>query len=116
MCVGSLFACCHEADCRLLCVCLPFALLLLLLLLCMPIVYSGPGCSSVGLNFLKGSGPFIPVSDSRMLLLNPNSFTKFANVLWLDQPLYTGWSTSKDEADRNTGACESLAHYYYIII
>lgn len=61
----------------------------------------------MGLNFVKGSGPFIPVSNSTMLLSNPNSFTKFASVLWLDQPLFTGFSISSDEADRATGGCET---------
>lgn len=63
----------------------------------------GPGCSSVGLGFLKGNGPFTPVSNSTMLLRNDNAFTTFANVLWLEQPAFVGFSSSNDEADRVSG-------------
>jgi carboxypeptidase C (cathepsin A) len=95
--VVSFFACCHELT-VVCCACVS----LLLPVAC----HRGPGCSSVGLNFLKGSGPYIPVSNSTLLLSNPNSFTRFANVLWLEQPVFTGFSTSKDEADRTTGVCK----------
>jgi carboxypeptidase C (cathepsin A) len=57
---------------------------------------------------MRGSGAYIPVSNSSMLLLNNNAFTKFANVIWLEQPYFTGFSTSKDEGDRTSGEVVSL--------
>jgi len=59
----------------------------------------GPGCSSVGLGWLQGNGPLIPVSGSAKVAANKHSFTNIANVLWVEQPTFTGFSTSNDKSE-----------------
>lgn len=55
----------------------------------------GPGCSSlVGLT--SGNGPISFVGNSSKLARNPYSWTKLGHVLYVDQPVGTGFSTSSD--------------------
>ncbi|BDD56415.1 hypothetical protein MAP00_001874 [Monascus purpureus] len=55
----------------------------------------GPSCSSlVGLT--SGNGPISFVGDSSKLARNPYSWTKLGHVLYVDQPVGTGFSTASD--------------------
>jgi serine carboxypeptidase-like clade IV len=56
----------------------------------------GPGCSSELALFFE-NGPFTVNSDLS-LKPNPYSWTKVANVIWLDQPVGTGFSYIHDGA------------------
>ncbi|KAL4424454.1 hypothetical protein ABPG77_006392 [Micractinium sp. CCAP 211/92] len=79
----------------------------------------GPGCSSVGIGLFQEIGPFS--FDYRRNISKPalgrNSFSwhKFANVLFLDTPAFTGFSRSTDNVsgqywgDDNTTADNLLA-------
>jgi len=51
----------------------------------------GPGCSSMLALFYE-NGPYIINNQNANLTLNPNSWNSNASVLWLDQPVGTGWS------------------------
>jgi len=52
----------------------------------------GPGCSSTTALFLE-NGPY-KVNKDLSLTLNPYSWNSVANVIWLDQPVGTGFSYS----------------------
>lgn len=52
----------------------------------------GPGCSSQ-LALLAENGPCSVAKDGNSTVLNPYSWTAQANVIWLDQPAATGFST-----------------------
>ncbi|CAB36509.1 serine carboxypeptidase Sxa2 [Schizosaccharomyces pombe] len=51
----------------------------------------GPGCAGT-LGFFSENGPIEISQSSPSPSLNPESWTNFANMLWLDQPFGTGYS------------------------
>jgi len=51
----------------------------------------GPGCSSLLAMFVE-NGPYIINKHNESVSLNPYSWNSFANVIWLDQPVGTGFS------------------------
>lgn len=53
----------------------------------------GPGCSSE-LALFEENGPY-KINDDLSLRINPYSWNNFANLLFVDQPLGTGYSTAK---------------------
>ncbi|KAJ5747765.1 Peptidase S10 serine carboxypeptidase [Penicillium nucicola] len=53
----------------------------------------GPGCSSL-IGLTTGNGPILFDGNSTKLIHNPNSWTKLGNVLYVDQPVGTGFSTA----------------------
>jgi Serine carboxypeptidase len=70
---------------------------------CVCVPRSGPGCSGIGTGLMSGGyGPFAAALPNGTLLRNPWSWTTVANVIYLDQPLFTGFSTSSNPDDRRT--------------
>jgi serine carboxypeptidase-like clade 2 len=63
----------------------------------------GPGCSSIGGGLMTENGPFRINSDGATVSLNPNSWNKVANVIYLESPAGVGFSYSKNESDYNVG-------------
>ncbi|MCD9646844.1 Serine carboxypeptidase-like 31 [Datura stramonium] len=59
----------------------------------------GPGCSSVGYGATQEIGPFLVDSDGFGLNLNPYSWNKEANLLFLESPIGVGFSYSNTSAD-----------------
>lgn len=55
----------------------------------------GPGCSSL-IGMMTGNGPLKFEFNSTDVAENPNSWTKLGNVLYVDQPAGTGFSTASD--------------------
>jgi len=55
----------------------------------------GPGCSSMFAIF-RENGPCRVTKDGGSTVFNPYSWTEFANVLWIDQPIWVGFSYSDD--------------------
>jgi len=55
----------------------------------------GPGCSSELALFFE-NGPYT-VQDNLTLSTNPYSWNKFANLLYIDQPVGTGFSTANED-------------------
>ncbi|KAL5342574.1 Alpha/Beta hydrolase protein [Aspergillus crustosus] len=53
----------------------------------------GPGCSSL-IGLTTGSGPFVFEGNSTHVVANPYSWTKLGHVLYIDQPVGTGYSTA----------------------
>nr|XP_016500711.1 PREDICTED: serine carboxypeptidase-like 31 isoform X3 [Nicotiana tabacum] len=59
----------------------------------------GPGCSSVGYGATQEIGPFLVDSDGFGLTLNPYSWNKEANLLFLESPIGVGFSYSNTSGD-----------------
>ncbi|XP_011620351.1 serine carboxypeptidase-like 44 isoform X2 [Amborella trichopoda] len=55
----------------------------------------GPGCSSIGGGAFTELGPFYPNGKGDGLRINPYSWNKVANVLFLESPAGVGWSYSR---------------------
>ncbi|EAU34553.1 predicted protein [Aspergillus terreus NIH2624] len=53
----------------------------------------GPGCSSL-IGLTTGNGPVSFSGNSTRLVQNPHSWTKLGHVLYVDQPVGTGYSTA----------------------
>lgn len=53
----------------------------------------GPGCSSL-IGLTTGNGPISFVGNSTHLMRNPYSWTRLGHVLYVDQPVGTGFSTA----------------------
>ncbi|EPX74533.1 serine carboxypeptidase Sxa2 [Schizosaccharomyces octosporus yFS286] len=51
----------------------------------------GPGCAGT-LGFFSENGPIILDPNHQTPQDNPNSWTRFANMMWIDQPFGTGYS------------------------
>ncbi|KAG8367635.1 hypothetical protein BUALT_Bualt16G0092700 [Buddleja alternifolia] len=61
--------------------------------------YSGPGCSSIAFGLAEEIGPFHVEKDGKNLYLNPYSWNKVANILFLDSPVGVGFSYSNTSSD-----------------
>ncbi|KAF9676705.1 hypothetical protein SADUNF_Sadunf08G0030700 [Salix dunnii] len=59
----------------------------------------GPGCSSVAYGASEEVGPFRVRPDGKTLYLNPNTWSKVANLLFLDSPAGVGFSYSNTSSD-----------------
>ncbi|XP_071720292.1 serine carboxypeptidase-like 31 [Rutidosis leptorrhynchoides] len=59
----------------------------------------GPGCSSVGYGATQELGPFIVSTDGKGLQLNPYSWNREANMLFLESPVGVGFSYSNTSSD-----------------
>ncbi|KAJ5105452.1 Peptidase S10 serine carboxypeptidase [Penicillium alfredii] len=55
----------------------------------------GPGCSSL-IGLITGNGPISFAGNSTRLERNPYSWTRLGNVLYVDQPVGTGFSTASN--------------------
>ena len=67
----------------------------------------GPGCSSIGGGFLSELGPFYPTPGGSGLKPNAYAWNKMANVLFVDSPAFTGFSSSNDTSDLDVGELAS---------
>ncbi|CAL2279416.1 unnamed protein product [Prunus armeniaca] len=76
----------------------------------------GPGCSGFsGLAYQIGPIMFNYANSSGnepTLVLNPYSWTKVANIIFLDQPVGSGFSYAKSWEGYETGDISSAAHTY----
>ncbi|KAL5569284.1 hypothetical protein UlMin_025859 [Ulmus minor] len=63
----------------------------------------GPGCSSVGYGAAEEIGPFHIRPDGKTLYLNPYSWNKLANLLFLESPAGVGFSYSNTTSDYTVG-------------
>ncbi|KAL1362281.1 hypothetical protein HN51_010546 [Arachis hypogaea] len=60
----------------------------------------GPGCSSIGYGEAEELGPFFPQNTSQpKLKLNPYSWNKAANLLFLESPVGVGFSYTNTSSD-----------------
>jgi cathepsin A (carboxypeptidase C) len=68
----------------------------------------GPGCSSMDALFYE-HGPLLVSEDGAQLVENPYTWTKLANVLYLEAPVGVGYSYSEDPADMQKLTDDSTA-------
>eukprot|EP01095_Lingulamoeba_sp_RSL-Kostka_P002245 TRINITY_DN130_c3_g1_i1.p1 TRINITY_DN130_c3_g1~~TRINITY_DN130_c3_g1_i1.p1 ORF type:complete len:438 (-),score=126.42 TRINITY_DN130_c3_g1_i1:100-1413(-) len=73
----------------------------------------GPGCSSL-IGLMTENGPFRPAPEGG-LMINDQSWNRIANVLYLDAPLFVGYSYSDDPNDRNSND-NKTAHDNYLFL
>ncbi|GFQ06689.1 serine carboxypeptidase ii-2 [Phtheirospermum japonicum] len=59
----------------------------------------GPGCSSIAYGLAEEIGPFHVEKNGKALYLNPYSWNKVANILFLDSPVGVGFSYSNTSSD-----------------
>ncbi|XP_027353815.1 serine carboxypeptidase II-2 isoform X2 [Abrus precatorius] len=59
----------------------------------------GPGCSSIAYGEAEEIGPFHINLDGKTLYLNPYSWNRVANILFLDTPVGVGFSYSNKTSD-----------------
>eukprot|EP01018_Ginkgo_biloba_P005825 Gb_29794 [translate_table: standard] len=76
----------------------------------------GPGCSSVAYGEAEELGPFHVNSDGKSLYLNPYSWNKLANILFLDSPAGVGFSYTNTSFDLLTSGDRRTAQDAYIFL
>jgi len=70
----------------------------------------GPGCSSLeGLTY--ENGPLSFVGNATAPVANPYSWTKLANILYVDQPIGVGYSTGSNEATDNADVTQDFYNW-----
>jgi len=75
----------------------------------------GPGCSSLG-GLFQELGPFIPNIDGKTLALNPYSWNKVANVIFLESPAGVGFSYSRTTSDYTVGDQRTANDAYIFLL
>ncbi|KAI4370757.1 hypothetical protein MLD38_019069 [Melastoma candidum] len=77
----------------------------------------GPGCSSVGYGEAEELGPFFPQKDGQTLKLNPYSWNRAANLLFLESPSGVGFSYSNvTDYINNVGDTSSAEDSYVFLV
>jgi serine carboxypeptidase-like clade 2 len=77
----------------------------------------GPGCSSLSGGLFSEFGPFRPNADGSLTLTpNPYTWTKHANIIFLEQPAGVGFSWSADTDDYTTGDFQSAQDAYQFLL
>ncbi|KAI3458991.1 hypothetical protein Pfo_015654 [Paulownia fortunei] len=76
----------------------------------------GPGCSSVAYGASEEIGPFRINSDGKTLYLNPYSWNKLANLLFLESPAGVGFSYSNTSSDLYTVGDKRTAEDAYAFL
>ncbi|GLJ15423.1 hypothetical protein SUGI_0253140 [Cryptomeria japonica] len=76
----------------------------------------GPGCSSVAYGAAEELGPFHINSDGKTLFLNPYSWNKLANILFLESPAGVGFSYTNTSSDLQTSGDKRTAEDAYVFL
>jgi len=74
----------------------------------------GPGCSSMLALFYE-NGPYNVSTNGKNLSLNPFSWNTAANIMWVDQPVGTGWSYADNPADYVRNETQVASDMYIFI-
>ncbi|KAJ7549167.1 hypothetical protein O6H91_07G043400 [Diphasiastrum complanatum] len=75
----------------------------------------GPGCSSVGGGMLSELGPFYPTKDGVHLQVNPHSWNKVSNLIFLESPAGVGFSYSNFTEDYVTNDAKTAEDSYVFL-
>ncbi|XXG55045.1 hypothetical protein AAC387_Pa03g2780 [Persea americana] len=76
----------------------------------------GPGCSSVAYGAAEEVGPFRVGADGKSLMMNPYSWNKLANILFLESPAGVGFSYSNTSSDLYTAGDQRTAEDAYTFL
>ncbi|CAI9270105.1 unnamed protein product [Lactuca saligna] len=76
----------------------------------------GPGCSSVGYGATQEIGPFLVSTDGKGLRLNPYSWNREANMLFLESPVGVGFSYSNTTSDYDNLGDDLTANDAYVFL
>jgi carboxypeptidase D len=68
----------------------------------------GPGCSSLD-GLFQENGPFLWQSGTYSPIKNPYSWTNLTNMVWIDQPIGTGFSPAASGAPKQIANEEDVA-------
>lgn len=71
----------------------------------------GPGCSSLE-GFLQENGLFVWLPGTLEPTINPYSWVNLTNMLWVDQPVGTGFSTGTPTADSQEDIAADFAAWF----
>jgi len=74
----------------------------------------GPGCSGL-MGLFEEFGPYVPTSDKK-LKYNPSTWTKFANIVFIEQPIGVGFSWSKYKTDYTSNDALSAKDNFQFIL
>jgi carboxypeptidase D len=70
----------------------------------------GPGCSSLG-GMVQENGPFLYESVLQKPYVNPYSWTRAADILYVEQPVQTGFTTGKSQNTNEDQVAEQFASF-----
>ena len=70
----------------------------------------GPGCSSLQ-GLTSENGPLSFAGNATHPMKNPYSWTKFGYMLFIDQPVGTGYSTGPNQTTDNAEAAEDFCNW-----
>ncbi|OVA18111.1 Peptidase S10 [Macleaya cordata] len=76
----------------------------------------GPGCSSVAYGAAEEIGPFRIRSDGKTLYMNPYSWNKLANLLFLESPAGVGFSYTNTTSDLYNAGDQRTAEDAYTFL
>lgn len=82
-----------------------------------PLVFwtnGGPGCSGL-FGFMTEMGPFRPTQDGKALHLNPYSWSRVANMLFVEQPVTVGFSYTNNPKDLAFGDKQAAEDNFQVI-
>ncbi|KAK7517365.1 serine-type carboxypeptidase [Phyllosticta citriasiana] len=71
----------------------------------------GPGCSSLA-GFFRENGPVTWVPGTYLPVKNSWAWTNLSNIVWIDQPLGTGYSASKPTAKDEVELSKQFAGFW----
>ncbi|XP_037438037.1 serine carboxypeptidase 1-like [Triticum dicoccoides] len=76
----------------------------------------GPGCSSLGYGAMMEVGPFRVNKDNRTLSENLHTWTKVANVLFLESPVGVGFSYSNTTSEYDSSGDKRTANDAFVFL
>lgn len=71
----------------------------------------GPGCSSLG-GFFQENGPFTWQSGTLAPVQNPYTWANLTNMLWVEQPVGTGFATGTPTATSETDIATDFVKFF----
>ncbi len=87
--------------------------------MCHPLAQTngGPGCSGLSGGLFSELGPFFPAQDGS-LTLTPNiyTWTRMANIIFVEQPSGVGFSFSQDTDDYTVGDAQAAEDVYHFLV